>query len=271
MKMYLYDSFNRKINYLRISVTDRCNYRCHYCMPPEGVKYIPHDKILRYEEILEFVRTAVLYGIEKIKITGGEPLVRKGIVNFISNLASIREIKDLSITTNGYYLEEYAEQLFKAGLKRLNISLDTLDPIKYKKITLYGDLSKVLKGIEIAEKIGFYPIKINSVIDENTEESEISDLKKFCADRNFQLRFIKKMDLKRGKFSVVINGEGGNCSLCNRLRLTSDGYLVPCLFSNIRINIRELSYDDCIKFAIRNKPEKGTNNQIISSFNVIGG
>ncbi|MCX7954759.1 MAG: radical SAM protein [Bacteroidales bacterium] len=269
--MCLYDSFNRKIDYLRISITDRCNYRCRYCINTQVVEFIPYEKILRYEEIIDFVKFVVPYGIEKIKITGGEPLVRKGIIDFIKKIALIRGIKDLSMTTNGFYLEEFAEKLYNAGLRRINVSLDTLDYDKYKEITLNGDLNKVLKGIEKAIKVGFNPIKINSVIDDKTTIYEIENLEKYCYNNGLQLRFIKRMDLKHGLFSKVINGEGGNCATCNRLRLTSDGYLMPCLFNDIRINIREHPYSYCLDFVLKNKPLKGTFNQVIKSFNSIGG
>ncbi|MCF6184666.1 MAG: radical SAM protein, partial [Bacteroidales bacterium] len=160
----MYDRFNRKINYLRISVTDRCNLRCVYCMPAEGVELMQHKDILRFEEIVEVVKYAVSQGVDKIRITGGEPLVKKGIVDLIRMIAEIDGIKDFGMTTNGIFLDKYAQQLADAGLHRVNISLDTINPEKYRKITRTGDITQVFKGIEAAKKAGLNPIKINCVV-----------------------------------------------------------------------------------------------------------
>jgi len=268
--MSLLDSYNREINYLRISVTDRCNYRCFYCMPEKGVKFIDHDKILRYEEIIDFVKVAVKLGINKIKITGGEPLVRKNLIFFIKEITKINGLKDISLTTNGYYLEEYAEQLYLAGIKRINVSIDSLNPEKYKQITKYGDLNKVLKGLEICKKIGFNKIKINTVLLDINKE-DIYKIEIFCKKNNFYHQIIKRMDLSRGFFDKVINGEGGKCESCNRLRLTASGYLVPCLFSNIAINIKETSYEKALKKSLKIKPLRGDKNTKFKYFNEIGG
>ena len=149
------DQHNRDINYLRISVTDRCNLRCLYCMPKEGLSLIGHDDILRYEEILKVIRVAVKLGISKIRITGGEPLVRRGIVDFIARLKSIPGLNDISLTTNGIRLEDYAERLYQAGMTRINISLDSLNPKKYAEITRGGDLEAVLRGIDRVYRASF--------------------------------------------------------------------------------------------------------------------
>ncbi|MDD5694804.1 MAG: radical SAM protein, partial [Bacteroidales bacterium] len=146
----MYDRFNRPIQYLRISVTDRCNLRCVYCMPEEGVVPLKHSDILSYEEILEVVGVAIESGIQKIRITGGEPLVRKGVVSLVSRVSSLKGIRDLSMTTNGILLEEFARPLKDAGLHRINISLDTLDPDRYRQLTRGGDITRVLKGIMAA-------------------------------------------------------------------------------------------------------------------------
>ena len=159
----LVDSYNRHINYLRISITDRCNLRCTYCMPLEGVSHLAHEDILSYEEVLRIARIAVKEGIKKIRITGGEPLVRKGVVNLINWLSKIEGIEDLSMTTNGILLSEFARPLYEAGLKRVNVSMDSLKPDIFKRITRGGELSRVWQGIEKASAVGMNPIKINVV------------------------------------------------------------------------------------------------------------
>ena len=191
------DQHNRDINYLRISVTDRCNLRCLYCMPKEGLSLIGHDDILRYEEILKFIRVAVKLGISKIRITGGEPLVRRGIVDFIARLKSIPGLNDISLTTNGIRLEDYAERLYQAGMTRINISLDSLNPKKYAEITRGGDLEAVLRGIDRVYRAGFSPIKINTVAIKGANDDEILDFARLTLDKPFQVRFIEMMALGR--------------------------------------------------------------------------
>lgn len=264
------DKFNRNINYLRISITDRCNLRCLYCMPEEGINLITHNEIITFEEINDFVKIAVDYGINKVRITGGEPLVRKGAVNLVKMLSDINGIKDLSITTNGILLENYAKDLFNAGLKRINISLDTINSQKYCSITRGGDINKVFRGIEAAKEAGLNPIKINCVIKESVDEIDAVEVKNYCLKNNLQVRFIHQMDLEKGNFTTVVGGDGGNCESCNRLRLTSNGKLKPCLFNDLELDIRKLGYEEAIKQAIFLKPECGTFN-IKSNFYNIGG
>jgi cyclic pyranopterin phosphate synthase len=264
------DRFNRKINYLRISITDRCNLRCEYCMPVEGIKLLNHQDILRFEEIIEFVKIVVNKGIEKIRITGGEPLVRKGLVNLVKEISQIKGIKDLSMTTNGILLEEFAQPLKDAGLQRINISLDTIDPGRYSELTRGGDLKKVIKGINSAKSAGLFPIKINCVVNESAEETDAIGVKNFCVKQNIEVRYIHKMNLTKGHFSIVEGGTGGNCAECNRLRLSSDGKLHPCLFNDIAINIREVGFEKAIDMAIELKPKCGTAS-LQNKFNEIGG
>lgn len=264
------DSFNRQINYLRISVTDRCNLRCTYCMPECGIQLLKHEDILTFEEIYQFTKEAVERGIEKVRITGGEPLVRKGIADLVKMLASIDGIKDLSMTTNGILLEKFASTLSKAGLQRVNISLDTIDPNRYMEITRTGDLSDVMKGIEAAIQAGLTPIKINCVVKKSPMEKDALDVAGFCKEKGLQIRYIREMDLEKGRFSKVIGGEGGHCSSCNRLRLTANGRVKPCLFNNLEYNIRELGNQKAIEMAVHNKPEKGTVNET-NKFCNIGG
>ena len=158
------DSFGRIIDYLRISLTDRCNFHCLYCMPPEGIKLIPHKEILTFEEVYILAKIFSQKGIKYIKLTGGEPLLRKEICSLIRMLNSIPEIKEVTLTTNGFFLEKMADKLKKAGIHRINISLDTLNPVKFKKITKSGDIKPVLKGIDRAIEVGFSPVKLNCVI-----------------------------------------------------------------------------------------------------------
>ena len=187
------DTFNREINYLRVSITDRCNLRCIYCMPKEGLSLIGHDDILRYEEIVRIIRVAASTGINKIRITGGEPLIRRGVVDFIASLTALSDLRDISLTTNGILLEAYATQLFNAGMKRINISLDSLDPQKYSLITRGGNLGKVISGIEEVCRIGFSPIKINTVAIKGFNDDEILDFAELSVHKPYQIRFIELM------------------------------------------------------------------------------
>ncbi len=189
------DSYERNINYLRISVTDRCNLRCTYCMPKEGLSVLGHDDILKYEELLRIVKVAVGLGISKVRITGGEPLVRRGLVDFIARLSAIPGLKDISLTTNGVLLESFAAPLYRAGIKRINISLDSLKAAKYADITRGGDLKRVLAGIEAVHREGFNPIKINAVVIKGVNDEEILDFALLSLDKPYQVRFIELMPM----------------------------------------------------------------------------
>ncbi|MFC2089593.1 GTP 3',8-cyclase MoaA [Bacteroidota bacterium] len=264
------DRFNRKISYLRISVTDRCNLRCIYCMPEEGVSLKKHEDILTLEEITEVVQTGVKLGISKVRLTGGEPLVRKGIASLIEKLQAVEGIEDLGLTTNGVLLSKMAEDLRSAGLQRLNISLDTLDPLKYRNITKNGNLQDVLDGINEAVRLGFDPIKINFVRLTNVNENDEEEVRRFCKERGLKLRFIQQMNLETGDFSEVEGGTGGVCKICNRLRLTSDGNIVPCLFSNHGYNIREMGIEEAFYKALQMKPESGDRTHAHGFYNIGG-
>ena len=266
----MYDRFDREINYLRISVTDRCNLRCRYCMPEEGIILLRHEDILSFDEITDFTKIAVKCGVTKVRITGGEPLVRKGIVTLVEMIAAIDGIKDLSMTTNGVLLSEFAIDLKNAGLHRVNISLDTIDPEKYTYITKGGNLNDVINGIEAAKNAELLPVKINCVVKESKNEPDAIGVTDFCHRNNLQIRYIRQMDLVSGHFTTVVGGTGGNCSICNRLRLTSNGKLKPCLFSDIEFDIREMGYDDAIIKAIELKPACGTTNLTGGFFNIGG-
>jgi GTP 3',8-cyclase len=191
--LYMRDKYDREINYLRVSITDRCNLHCNYCRPKEGISLIGHDDILRYEEIIRIVSIAVKTGLIKVRVTGGEPLVRRGFIDFLAELKKIRGLQDISLTTNGILLEEFAERIYATGIHRINISLDSLDSAKYGHITNGGNLNSVLRGITKAEEIGFYPIKINTVAIKNFNEDEVLAFTELAKDKPFQVRFIELM------------------------------------------------------------------------------
>jgi cyclic pyranopterin phosphate synthase len=238
-------------------------------MPEEGIRLLPHADMLSFEEIGEFAALAVSQGITKVRLTGGEPLVRKGIVELVAMLAAIDGLTDLSMTTNGILLSEYAVDLKKAGLNRLNISLDTINPEYYCRITRNGNLLKVLEGIETAQLAGIEPIKINCVL-LGQPDQETQKLKQFCNDRGLSLRFIHQMNLKTGEFSTVEGGDGGNCNKCNRVRLLANGDIKPCLFSELAYNIRQLGPQEALNQALGNKPKSGTYNHSGEFYNIGG-
>ena len=266
----MFDRFNRKLNYLRISVTDRCNLRCTYCMPEEGIRLHRHDEILTFDEITGFTRVAASKGVTKVRITGGEPLVRRGITALVRMISDIPGIEDLSMTTNGTLLKQYAKELKASGLHRVNISLDTIDPGKFRNITRTGNLNDVFEGISSAKAAGLLPVKINCVIKDSKEEEEAKAVTRFCLENDLEIRYIRQMDLVQGHFSVVDGGSGGDCSLCNRLRLTSNGMLKPCLFSNLEFDIRKLGFEEAIKLATELKPECGSKNESGTFYNIGG-
>ena len=264
------DRYNRNINYLRVSVTDRCNLRCTYCMPESGIRLLAHEDILNFDEILEVVGVAVAMGVNKVRITGGEPLVRKGITDLVSMIAGVEGITDLGMTTNGIMLPKFAGELKEAGLHRVNISLDSMDPEKYKAVTRIGSLQDALKGIEAAIEAGLTPVKINCVVDKNDMEPEAQKVKAFADSNGLQIRFIPQMDLHKGTFGEVIGGSGGHCASCNRLRLTPDGMIKPCLFSDLAYSVRELGAEQALKMAVENKPKCGSSSQTGSFYNIGG-
>jgi len=279
----LKDTFNRTIDYIRISITDRCNLRCVYCMPSGGVKFLEHKDILQYEEIVRILQVAVHTGLRKVRITGGEPLVRRNITGLIKMIKSIRGIDELSLTTNGILLEHYAGELSDAGLDRVNVSLDSLKPDRFREITRGGVLDAVLRGIEAAEKAGLTPIKINMVPMRGVNDDEIAEFAKMTLTSPYQVRFIEFMPfvtedmwnrekfisteeiqsrveqvgtllpakMKRSGPARYFTFEGAAgvigfispisnhfCKECNRLRLTADGKLRPCLFSETEIDLK---------------------------------
>jgi cyclic pyranopterin phosphate synthase len=238
---------------------------------PEQVVFSPdRNAILGFEEITRIVRELVPLGITKIRLTGGEPLVRKGVDELVGMISVIPGIREIVMTTNGQLLERMAAPLFSAGLQRVNISLDTLDRDRYRELTRGGDLRRVLKGIDAAVKAGLNPVKINCVMTPDTTETELANLKDFCRSKELPLRFIRQMNLGTGKFWRVEGGEGGHCRICNRMRLTADGRFVPCLFSEKEYSIREYGILGAFTRAVEEKPERGLVNSR-STFYGIGG
>jgi GTP 3',8-cyclase len=280
----LSDSFQRPINYLRISVTDRCNLRCIYCMPETGVELMAHYDILSYEEIYSVVKAAAELGITKVRLTGGEPLVRAGISDLVGLLAGIDTIEDIALTTNGILLAQHAPELKEAGLNRVNISLDTLKPERFRRITRCGTLANTLEGIEAAQTAGLTPVKINMVVMAGVNDDELTDFAAKTVRDGWNVRFIelmpssanepvasklvsvsemKKRIEKMGKLepSRIEAGNGPAkyfrlpgakgtvgfispvtehfCIQCNRLRLTADGKLRPCLLNDDEIDLKE--------------------------------
>ena len=195
----LIDSCNRRLNYLRISVTDRCNLRCAYCLPCEDIPRLAHEEVLRYEEILRIVRVGVRLGISKVRVTGGEPLVRKGIYEFLAGLSRLTEIRDLSLTTNGVLLADHLDELWSAGVSRINISLDTLTPARYRQITGVDAFQRVWDGIRAAEKRGFSPIKLNVVALRGVNDDELVDLARLSLESPLHVRFIEFMPIGQSR------------------------------------------------------------------------
>lgn len=252
------DSFDRTIDYLRISVTDKCNLRCTYCMPEEGVSFIPHERLLRHEEIAAIVTEGIDLGITKIRLTGGEPLVRRGIIELVAMIAAIPGLEVLAMTTNGILLPRYAKELRQAGLDRLNISLDTLDPDRYRCLTRIGFLEDALAGVDAAIAADFIGTKINMVVLRDTKQEEIEAMQRFCEERGLILQRIAEYDLEETKKDYVGVERPLPCRECNRIRLLADGTLKPCLHSNIEIPVRFDDTKSSLIETIKRKPRYGT-------------
>ncbi|HSH75939.1 MAG TPA: GTP 3',8-cyclase MoaA [Longimicrobiales bacterium] len=302
------DQFGRTIQYLRVSVTDKCNLRCVYCMPPEGLPWLQREELLTYEEIERVVRVMAPMGLERIRITGGEPLVRRDVPELVRLLAAVPGIRDLSLSTNAVLLAEQAEALRSAGIHRLNVSLDSLRPERVDAIARRpGSYPKIMEGLEAAERLGFAPIKINVVLIRGQNDDEIRDFAEITRERPWHVRFIEMMptganlDLSAKQFVSCaeairrvreiealepVSGPFGNgparyyqfhgapgtigvitpmshnyCDRCNRMRLTADGQLRPCLFGDIQTNLRDplragADLVPLIEQTLRIKPER---------------
>ena len=299
------DLYKRQIDYLRISVTDLCNLRCVYCMPPHGVTKLDHHELLSFEEIVSLVRIFSLLGVKKIRLTGGEPLVRRGIEELVAMIRSIPGIEEIALTTNGQLLRKKAALLKEKGLDRVNISLDSLDPEKYRKITRLGELRPVLDGIEAAQEAGLEPVKINTVVMKGINDDEICDFADMAIEKDLSWRFIEFMPLGgvgeeqkhyymsndtlierlKKKYGLVpyahktlisedyiIPGTKAVlgfisplshkfCSRCNRVRMTADGRLLPCLLSSLETPLRDMVRGGASDEEIRRKIEEAIKNK----------
>lgn len=317
----LIDGHGRKVNYLRVSVTERCNFRCQYCMPEKPFSWVPQEKLLSFEDMFEFIKVGIDEGIEKVRLTGGEPLLRKDLDKFIKMIANYAPSLDLSLTTNAFLLEDAAQKLKDAGLKRVNISLDSLKPSVAHHIAQKDVLEKVLLGIQKAHEVGLQ-IKINCVPIKDVNDTELLDILEYCKIRGYEVRFIEYMENSHGNVKAGLNSadiqaiikekynftkgerEGKSpsqsyflddgykfgiiephlddfCSDCNRLRITAEGYLIPCLYFEDALsiadaikskNIKEAS--NILKKVLQNKPEKnkwGTENNSDRAFYETGG
>lgn len=191
----LTDKYNRNLNYLRISITDRCNLRCLYCMPRELIPWLPHREILSYEEILRIIRVGIDFGISKVRVTGGEPLIRKGVYHFLNQVTKLKGLQDISLTTNGVLLRDNIDKIRSAGIKRINISLDTLNKNKFVHITGHDFFDQIWEGIHMARKIGIYPIKINVVPLKGINEDELVEIARLSIKYPFHIRFIEYMPM----------------------------------------------------------------------------
>ena len=299
----LIDQYGRKIDYLRISVTQRCNFRCLYCMPKIPFDWVPKENLLSFEEMFMFVKVAIDEGIKKIRITGGEPLLRKDLSHFIKMIYDYDNNIDLAITTNGFLLKDYINDLKNSGLKRINISLDTLDPKKAKLLAQKDVLSSVLASIESAIENGF-KVKLNTVALKNFNDNEFISLLEYARSINVQIRFIEFMENEHAygnlkglksneileilgkKYTIYPYKKGENspvtlykiddyefgiidphshefCDSCNRIRLSAEGLLIPCLYYDEALSIKQAVKNKDIKAAalvlqkvLQNKPEK---------------
>ncbi len=255
----MFDSFNRAITYLRISVTDRCNLRCTYCMPAGGVQEKAQNQIVSYEQISELVAAAAGLGITKIRLTGGEPLVRKGIDGLVAMLRGIPGIAELTLTTNGILLPVFAPALKQAGLDRVNVSLDTLDAERYRSLTRGGSLDAALRGIDAALEAGLAPIKVNMVVIPGENDDEVPAMQEYCRRHGLTLQRIRHYSLAdHASTRVAIPAERPTpCEQCNRLRLTADGKLKPCLFSDLEIPVDWSDPAASLRRAVSCKPRSG--------------
>ena len=299
------DSYGREINYMRISVTDRCNLRCKYCMPAEGIKKVSREEILREDEILKVCKAAVSIGIDRFKITGGEPLVRGSCIRLIRNIKELPGVREVTMTTNGQILAEHIEELAEMGIDGINISLDTLDEAKYREITRLGDLDRTLDAIDMSVKAGI-KTKINCLVHRGFNEDGITGLAEFAMDKGIDARFIELMPVgfadedkfyssdevmeilkeaypdieaddgvhgngpavyyrvpgRDGSIGLIRSIRGKFCDGCNRIRLTSMGFVKPCLCYDEGINIRpyieksEAELAEVLKIVIENKPKE---------------
>jgi len=250
------DSFDRDVTYLRISVTDKCNLRCRYCMPPEGVNLRRHGDFLSLEQMAAVARAAAGLGIAKVRLTGGEPLVKRGIVDLVAMIAAIDGVEHLAMTTNGTLLASLARPLREAGLDSINLSLDTLDPGRYRELTRGGNIDDALAGLSAALAAGF-PVKINMVMLGDTPAGEVDRMRDFAAAQGARLQLINHFSVAETKRDQPAFDRPPPCERCNRIRLTADGMLKPCLHSDEEIRLDFTRLEESLREAILAKPQRG--------------
>ena len=301
----LIDGYGRKVDYLRVSVTERCNFRCQYCMPEKPFSWVPKENLLSYEDLFKFIKVAIDEGIKKVRITGGEPLLREGLDQFIKMIYDYKNDIDLALTTNGFLLPKVAQKLKDAGLKRINVSLDSLKPDVAAKIAQKNVLETVLKGLEAADKAGL-KIKINCVPIKGINDGDLIEVLDYCKQKGYPVRFIEFMENHHAKeeakgltsdeiksivstkyetfteiprdtsspaqyyaledgyqFGIIEPHKDDFCAACNRIRLTAEGYLIPCLYFEDAMSIKDAvqanKIDEAaaiLKKVLENKPEK---------------
>ena len=301
----LIDGFGRKVDYLRVSVTERCNFRCQYCMPEKPFSWVPRENLLSYEDMFKFIKVSIDEGIKKVRITGGEPLLREGLDIFLKMIFDYKNDIDLALTTNGFLLSKVAQRLKDAGLNRINISLDSLNSATAAKIAQKDVLKTVLEGIQAAAEVGL-KIKINCVPIKGINDNDVLDVLEFCKDKKYVVRFIEFMENHHAKdgakglnsdeikaiisqkypnfkmiprdtsspaqyyeledgfqFGIIEPHKDDFCAQCNRIRLTAEGFLIPCLYfedaMSIKDAIRNNRIDEAVeilKKVLENKPEK---------------
>jgi cyclic pyranopterin phosphate synthase len=301
----LIDGFGRKVDYLRVSVTERCNFRCQYCMPEKPFSWVPRENLLSYEDLFKFIKVSIDEGIKKVRITGGEPLLREGLDIFIKMVFDYKNDIDLALTTNGFLLPRVAQKLKDAGLKRINISLDTLNHATAAKMAQKDVLATVLEGIQAADDAGL-KIKINCVPVKGINDNDVLDVLEFCRQKGYVVRFIEFMENHHAKesikglnsdelkaiisskypdfemvprdtsspaqyyrfedgyeFGIIEPHKDDFCAACNRIRLTAEGYLIPCLYFEDAMSIKDAVQNnrideavEILKKVLQNKPEK---------------
>ena len=301
----LIDGFGRKHDYLRVSVTERCNFRCQYCMPEKPFSWVPKENVLSYEDLFKFIKASIDEGIKKVRITGGEPLLREGLDIFLKMIFDYKNDIDLALTTNGFLLPKVAQKLKDSGLKRINISLDTLNSATAAKIAQKDVLETVLKGIQAAADAGL-KIKINCVPIKGINDNDVLDVLEFCKSKGYVVRFIEFMENNHAKdgakglnsdeiieiiskkysnlkivprdtsspaqyyeledgfqFGIIEPHKDDFCAQCNRIRLTAEGFLIPCLYFEDAMSIKDAVQNnrideavEILKKVLQNKPEK---------------
>ena len=301
----LIDGFGRKVDYLRVSVTERCNFRCQYCMPEKPFSWVPKENLLSYEDLFKFIKASIDEGIKKVRITGGEPLLRENLDVFLKMIFDYKNDIDLALTTNGFLLSKVAQKLKDAGLKRINISLDSLNPATAAKIAQKDVLKNVLEGIQKACDVGL-KIKINCVPIKGINDNDVLNVLEFCKEKAYVVRFIEFMENHHAKdgakglnsdeilsivsskypnlkmvpwdtsspaqyyeledgfqFGIIEPHKDDFCAQCNRIRLTAEGFLIPCLYFEDAMSIKNAIQNnrvdeavDILKKVLANKPEK---------------